>query len=225
MISLWIAWNLDYCMEQYVLLHDVSVISTPVQGTMLMTSSCQLTLLFRTLAFKACLENLRQTLSDVCEREGITNVTVSSPTISPSFLSLLQCSGCGGAMLSSPSTILLFLHTTWFCCAFQSQCVQPFSGTPGSWGLLFHKGKKLKIRGIYIPLRLLLSNNKWVQATLRAGWGYPPQDRAWGNTAAWLSPLFHPTLPVLSGFPWEHFFNKSLSRQILISGSVSGEPD
>lgn len=102
MISLWIAWTSDYCMEQYVLLHDVSVISTPVQGTLLMISNCQLTLLFLTLAFKACLENLRQTLSDMCEREGITTFTVSPTSISPSFLSLLQCSGHGGAMLSSP---------------------------------------------------------------------------------------------------------------------------
>lgn len=89
-------------MEQYVLLYDVSVISTPVQGTMLMISSCQLTLLFLTLAFKACLENLRLTLSDVYEREGITNFTVSSASISPSFLSLPQCSGYGDAVLNSP---------------------------------------------------------------------------------------------------------------------------
>lgn len=77
-------------MEQYVLSHDVSVISTPVQGTMLMIRSCQLTLLFLTLAFKARLENLRQTLPDMCEREGITNVTVSSPTISPSRSSVFS---------------------------------------------------------------------------------------------------------------------------------------
>lgn len=64
--------------------------------------SCQLTLLFLTLAFKACLENLRLTLSDVYEREGITNFTASSASISPSFLSLPQCSGYGDAVLSSP---------------------------------------------------------------------------------------------------------------------------
>lgn len=55
---------------------------------MLVINSCQLT-----LVLKASLENSRQTLSEMYEKESMVNLTFSSVSVSPQFTCRLQCRG------------------------------------------------------------------------------------------------------------------------------------
>lgn len=133
-----------------------------------MISSCQLTLLFLTLAFKACGENLRQTLSDMSEREDVTTFTISPTYISPSFLSLLQCNGHGGAVFSSPWVPFYYFCAPPDFAVLSKASVCSLSPEFLALGACCSIKAKSWIHGIYTPLVLLLTNNRWVQATRRA---------------------------------------------------------